>query len=268
VLFPNGGETLATGAATAVSWSGNAGANFQVQYTTNANDVAIDFDGFESGVISGNYISGGNQPWAATSSGPHTGSFAARAGVIGSNEVSWMIRTVNGADISFWYNVSSESGGDVFTCYVDGQVAFQASGSTGWTYYSTTKAPGNHTLLWEYTKDGSGTSGSDTVWIDDLEVSVDDRVWTDIMSETPLGATSTPWTPGETGTTCKTRVRVRNADGSYGQWDESDGLFAIEEGGGSEIPTVSEWGMVVMTLLALLTGSYVFRRQQRLVRES
>ncbi len=76
--------------------------------------------------------------------------------------------------------------------------------------------PGSHTLPWEYANDGGATGGSDAVWIDDLEVGVDDRIWTDIAPQTAQGATSVPWTPGETGASLKIRARVENADGSHG----------------------------------------------------
>ena len=91
-----------------------------------------------------------------------------------------MRRTVNGANMSFWYRIDSEAGGDVFSFYRDENADIQASGAIGWTFYSVSVPPGSHTLLWEHSKDGNATSGSDAVRIDELEVGVDDRIWTDM----------------------------------------------------------------------------------------
>jgi len=62
----------------------------------------------------------------------HTGTHAAKSGPVGNNEVTWMRRTVTGANMSFWYRIDSEAGGDFFTFYQDGNADIQASGSTGW----------------------------------------------------------------------------------------------------------------------------------------
>ncbi|MCH8244128.1 MAG: hypothetical protein IH897_16180 [Planctomycetes bacterium] len=119
---------------------------------------------------------------------------------------------------------------------------------------------GSHTLPRENAHDGDATAGSDTAWIDNLEVGVDDRIWTDIAPPTAHGATSASWTPGETGATFKIRARVQNADGSHGARDESDDMIEVSQG--DTIPTVSERGMMVMTVLALTAGSMAFGRHR------
>ncbi|MCH7923947.1 MAG: hypothetical protein IIC51_00290 [Planctomycetes bacterium] len=55
-----------------------------------------------------------------------------------------MRRTVSGANISFWYRIDSEAGGDFFTFYRDGNADIQASGTTGWTFCSVSVPPGSH----------------------------------------------------------------------------------------------------------------------------
>ncbi len=52
----------------------------------------------------------------------------------------------------------------------------------------------------------------------------------------------------------------RKRDGSHGAWDESDDRFDVSKG--DTLPTVSEWGMMVMTLLTLTAGSMVFRQHR------
>lgn len=54
------------------------------------------------------------------------------------------------------------------------------------------------------------------------------------------------------------RVRVRMDNSGQDYEDVSDGDLTIQEVG---IPTVSEWGMVVMTLLVLATGTVLISRK-------
>ncbi|UCD75479.1 MAG: carboxypeptidase regulatory-like domain-containing protein [Phycisphaerales bacterium] len=228
VVFPNGGEELPADVETDVTWIGEPSLQFHVQHTANYGDLDQVFDGFEDGSLGPDYTTGGNADWYVTSAESHSGSYSARAGNINDNQVSWMTRNVGGGDVSFWYRVSSESGWDYFNFYIDNDRKIHASGtSSGWTHYSTTLPAGDHDLRWEYTKDSSYSSGSDTVWIDDLQIVDDLTVWTDIIDLTPPGAMSTPWTPAEVSDACKVRVRAFYGGSSYGMWDESDDVFAV-----------------------------------------
>ena len=58
---------------------------------------------------------------------------------------------------------------DYLEFYVDGGVLNSWSGVGGVAApESFPIATGNHTLEWRFIKDGSVTSGSDTVWVDDI----------------------------------------------------------------------------------------------------
>ena len=70
--------------------------------------------------------------WSVVTDDAHTRTHAAKSGRIGNKEVTWMRRMVDGANMSFWYRIDSEAGGDFFTFYQDGNADIQASGSTGW----------------------------------------------------------------------------------------------------------------------------------------
>ena len=70
--------------------------------------------------------------------------------------------------MSFYYRVSSESGGDFLTLSVDGTPIASWSGEVDWTLYSQLLAAGTHVITWDYTKDAGGTSGSDTAWLDNI----------------------------------------------------------------------------------------------------
>jgi hypothetical protein len=235
VLAPNGGEQLPVNETTVVNWSGNPAARFHVQHTANYGQTEAVFDGFESGELDEEYNTGGDAPWFVTAAVSHTGSYSARAGDIGDDDNSWMTRTVGGGEISFWYRVSSEADYDFFNFYIDAQRLIHASGTSGdWTLFATTLPAGNHTLNWEYDKDFSYSHGSDTAWIDDLQIVDDLTEWTDIVGLTDPGAMTAEWTPTEESEDCKVRVRAFYEGAYYGAWDESDETFAV--GAGSSCP--------------------------------
>ncbi|MBX3250311.1 MAG: hypothetical protein KF901_24245 [Myxococcales bacterium] len=130
---------------------------------------AIAFDGgFESGV---------SAPFTTTTwtsvTAPRSGARAARAGTISHNGTSTMSASFTlgaAAEVSFWYRVSSEANYDFLRVYVDGALADSYSGEVGWTRWARTLPAGPHTLEWRYTKDGSVSVGSDTAWIDDVDL--------------------------------------------------------------------------------------------------
>ncbi len=267
VSYPTGGEELSTGQEASVTWTGNPDLQFHVQYTANFGDLDTITDGFESGSLDPAYSTGGDADWLTTTADKHTGLRSARAGDIGDNQVSWMTREVGGGDVSFWYRASSEESFsgcyDSFNFYIDGDKKFEDCDDGTWTYYSTTLDPGSHELKWEYKKDVDTSWYDDTVYIDDLQVVADNTTWEDIVALTPVGATSTPWTPPAPGTDYKVRVRSFDGGSLYGQWDESETTFSVVGYLPDAIPTVSEWGLIMMTLLVMTVGTLVFRRHEQ-----
>jgi len=258
ILSPAGGETLAVNHLTEVAWSGDPSKRFQVQYTANADDTDAWVDGFESGVLDAAYSTGGHQRWAINTANTFEGSFSVKSGSIGNSQVSWLARSVAGAQLRFRYLVSSEAGGDFFNFYVGADRKIHTSGTgAGWQEYVVALPAGAQTLTWEYEKDGSATGGSDAVWIDGLEVTTDNTIWTDVVALTDVGASSVPWLPTVESTTCKVRVRSYAGSGQYGAWDESDATFAV--GPETPVPTVSEWGLIAMTLLLLISAAIILQ---------
>lgn len=68
--------------------------------------------------------------------------------------------------VSFNYSISSESGWDYLTIYVNGSTVVQVSGSQSGEYSRTLNT--GDTITFTYKKDGSGSSGSDTAYITNL----------------------------------------------------------------------------------------------------
>ena len=198
-----------------------------MQFTDNYGDIAVVTDDFERTSLGSDYVTGGDRDWITTTTAAHGGARSAANGNISDNQISWMTRTVSGGMLSFWYRVSSEDGWDFFNFYIDGVRQLHVSGIGSWTYYSTTLASGSHELKWEYDKDTSVSSGSDTVWIDDLQLNQDNTAWTDIVALTGVGAQSAPWTPSTEGDAYRVRVRAVYSGSINGAWDESDADFAV-----------------------------------------
>ena len=224
---PDGGEVLAVGAATTVSWVGSASQSFQVQYATDPLGTTTEEFDFESGVLDGRFALDGPAPWYVTSGTAHGGSYSVRAGGITHGETTSLTLTADGGPVAFWYRVSSESGWDFFRFFVDGDQMFDASGNVGWTEYTTTLPAGTHELEWRYTKDVNTSSGSDTVWVDDISVTLETAEWFDIVAQTSPGATSVPWTPTVETDGCMVRVRTLYGSNGYGLWDSSDAVFSV-----------------------------------------
>ncbi len=231
ITYPDGGEMLTVNQPVTITWQGAATARFQVQTTANYGDLTVTTDGFERTTLGPDYTTGGNLPWVTATGTVHGGTYAARAGAITHNQQTWMQRSTGPGTLSFWYRVSSEANYDWFNFYIDGTLVIHASGTTGsWTQYTTALGPGTHVLKWEYVKDYSISSGSDTVWVDDLQIVDDHTVWTTLVEQTEPGVLSALWTPAQASTACKVRVRANAGGGQYGAWDESNGVFTVAAG--------------------------------------
>lgn len=129
---------------------------------------------FHNGTIPAyNYVSTTPAMWERTNSEDRSGNWSARAADIGDNGVSAMNATFTLAattTISFYYRVRSEAGWDFFRVFLDGVEVNQYSGSINWTQWTRSVGPGVHNLTLVYTKDGSVSTGDDTVWVDDVNL--------------------------------------------------------------------------------------------------
>ncbi len=97
---------------------------------------------------------------------------AAQSGNIGDNQQTYIQTQVAGAGtLTFYWKVSSESGYDYLRFYIDGYEQSKISSEADWMEMSYFIPSGTHTLKWAYTKNSSGSGGSDCGWIDRLDFS-------------------------------------------------------------------------------------------------
>jgi alpha-tubulin suppressor-like RCC1 family protein len=122
-----------------------------------------------------NWQHGGSADWTVVSDVVYDGSYSAKSGPIADDQYSSLIITVDvefdfpPAQVSFYRKVSSESW-DYLIFGIDSVGLADWSGEQDWALETFTVTPGQHTLIWQYTKDGSMSSGSDCAWIDDIRL--------------------------------------------------------------------------------------------------
>jgi hypothetical protein len=112
----------------------------------------------------------GDESWETTRSERHSGSFSAQSGSIEDGEETTLevsIDCVSGY-ITFYCKVSSESGFDKLTFYIDGLEQGTWSGQEDWAEVYFHVREGTRTFKWAYSKDSSVSEGDDSAWIDDI----------------------------------------------------------------------------------------------------
>lgn len=115
---------------------------------------------------------GANASWAAVTTSPYVGSHALKAATVGHDQSAGI--SVSGSfragSVSFARKVSSESGQDLLSFYIDDQLQGSWSGEVAWGMVAYPISAGTHTLKWEFKKSASGSAGSDTAWIDSVNL--------------------------------------------------------------------------------------------------
>ncbi len=110
-------------------------------------------------------------PWTVQSSEKFSGTYAAKSGPIGDSASTSLILSLNvtsAGTIAFYQKVSSESGWDFLTFYIDGVQQGQWSGAGSWALQSYPVSAGAHSFNWTYAKDTNTTGGSDCAWLDHI----------------------------------------------------------------------------------------------------
>jgi hypothetical protein len=165
-----------TGSTISLTYNVNAGG-----YTTTKSftlTIGLIVEDFESNTFSEypwNMTQIGNAPWTIINSGSiYEGNYTARSGIIpngtytveSTSELTMSVNVLSNDSMSFYKKVSSESGYDFLTFYVDGVQKGRWSGEVNWSreaYYITT---GTHIIKWIYSKDYMEVGGQDAAWVD------------------------------------------------------------------------------------------------------
>ena len=114
------------------------------------------------------WVTNGTTTWTGHGAVTHDGTDAARSPVLANNGSAWMQTTLAGpTTVSFWWKVSSEPN-DRLRFLVDGSEQAGISGDVDWQYRAFPIAAGNHTVRWQYLKDGGTAGGSDRAWVDQI----------------------------------------------------------------------------------------------------
>ena len=105
--------------------------------------------------------------WYGESGSSVGGGSAARSGVIGHSQSTWLETTLTGPGVlSFSWKVSCELVADYLEVTLDGAQQTKITGEKDWAGKTLNIPAGSHTLRWTYRKDGSGSAGADGGWLD------------------------------------------------------------------------------------------------------
>jgi hypothetical protein len=116
------------------------------------------------------WVHGGAADWSTTGQEKHSGAYSAKSGAITNDQRSSLQVTLDciTGTITFYRKVSSESGFDCLKFCIDGVEQDRWSGEKDWAEVSFPVTEGARTFEWTYAKDGSGSGGADTAWVDDI----------------------------------------------------------------------------------------------------
>lgn len=135
--------------------------------------VGQSMDGFETGDFSAFDWHQGSivTAWEVVTQNPYQGQYCAKSSWIDHSETSSMYLDVivsTDCEIKFMYKVSSEANYDKLFFKIDDVNQGNWSGEIPWTMATYPLTAGTHRLKWEYSKDGSVSSGDDCAWIDNV----------------------------------------------------------------------------------------------------
>ncbi|MCD4793225.1 MAG: T9SS type A sorting domain-containing protein [Bacteroidales bacterium] len=144
------------------------GGEYSEEITVNLS-VGLQIEDFETGDFSSYaWTFGGSADWLVQENTVYEGTYSAVSGDIGNSQTSDLVVTIDvteAAEISFWYNLSSEENWDELHFYIDGNEVNEYNAET-WTEVTEPITAGVHTLKWAYEKDGSVSEDDDCVYLD------------------------------------------------------------------------------------------------------
>ena len=129
---------------------------------------------FETGDFSqANFNTSGNNSWVIDTSHPYEGSYCMKSNCYhvnnGESSIEATVDVPYDAIMSFYVKVSSESGYDKFSFYIDGQQQGQSlSGNLSYMKKRFNVSQGTHTYKWTYKKDSYYDSYDDCIYVDNI----------------------------------------------------------------------------------------------------
>ena len=133
--------------------------------------VGLEVANFENGLEGFEWENDPEHPWTVVATEPHSGNYCLQSGTIGHNQTSTLtlhFKVENPTDeIRFFRRTDCDSH-DNLKFFIDGTEMQQWNGTLNWREFVFNVTQGEHTFTWTYEKDGSGTSGADHVWLDDI----------------------------------------------------------------------------------------------------
>ena len=133
--------------------------------------VGLEIANFENGLEGFEWENDPEHPWTITAADPQSGSHCLQSGTIGHNQTSTLSIHYDVEslvdEIRFYRKTDCDSH-DNLKFYIDGTEMQQWNGNMNWREMIFPVSQGEHTFTWVYEKDGSGTSGADHVWIDEI----------------------------------------------------------------------------------------------------
>ncbi len=144
----------------------------QDEEVVDPNSNAAYTEGFEESRFGDSWGTYGDGRWCVTSEESNTGHYSATAGYVRNNQLAGLrfVNDCENGEISFYTKVSSEENFDFLKFYIDGVEKGRWSGQQDWEKVTFPINEGTRTFKWEYSKDGSASSGEDTGYIDDVEI--------------------------------------------------------------------------------------------------
>lgn len=134
--------------------------------------IGLLYEDFETGDFSKwAWEQGGDAPWTVTSEFPYAGVYSGKSGVVDDNETTELELTLEimTADTIYFVKKVSSQSDDKLKFYINGTLKDDWAGvGAGWTDEKFPVGTGMKTFKWVYQKSGSGMSGADHAWLDDI----------------------------------------------------------------------------------------------------
>jgi hypothetical protein len=188
----------------------------------------------------------GNADWTVDDVVYYEGTNSVRSGDIGDNQASTLSLDYDvmvDDEISFFVKVSSESGYDYLKFFIDNSEMGSWAGEVAWTEVNFPVSAGQHTFKWEFSKDGSVSSGQDCGWVDFIILPPMLLPQANAGEDAELCHTSTEYQLDGSATDYNSLEWTTNGDGNFSANDIEDPVYYF----GTEDYNN---GMVVLTLTA------------------